>query len=260
MTDYAEAGLLVTREGPVLSVTLDRPESRNAQTPALWRALADVGLTIDPEVRIVVLRGAGASFSAGLDRRMLTPEGIAGELTFGEMTAGSEADFDATINTYQAGFTWLRNPQFVSIAVVQGHAIGAGFQLALACDMRMATEDVSFNMKETALGMVPDLGGTKVLVEAIGYARALEVCALSRNIHAEEALAWGLVNLVVDSDGLDSAVDHLVQGLLAPDAGAVRALKALLQGASELAYDDQRAAERTSQRGRFKALAAYFLK
>ena len=177
MTDYEAAGILVEQNDAVLTITLNRPEARNAQTPAMWRALADVGAGIDPSVRVVVLRGAGESFSAGLDRRMLDPAGIEGEPTFLATAQLDDVGFDAQIAEYQEGFTWWRNPQFVSIAAVQGHAIGAGFQLALACDIRVVADDVKFNMKETALTLVPDLGGTKPLVEAVGYQRALrDVC------------------------------------------------------------------------------------
>ncbi|MGZ5402688.1 MAG: enoyl-CoA hydratase/isomerase family protein, partial [Aeromicrobium sp.] len=152
MTDHEAAGILVEQDDAVLTITLNRPEARNAQTPAMWRALADVGAGIDPAIRVVVLKGAGESFSAGLDRRMLSPEGIEGEPTFLTTAQLDDAGFDAQIAEYQEGFTWWRNPQFVSIAAVQGHAIGAGFQLALACDIRIVADDVRLNMKETALG------------------------------------------------------------------------------------------------------------
>ena len=84
-------------------------------------------------------------------------------------------------------FSWLRRPDLVSIAAVRGHAIGAGFQLALACDLRVLTEDAQFTMAEVALGLVPDLGGTKRLVELVGYARALDICVTGRRVGAAEA-------------------------------------------------------------------------
>lgn len=258
MTDYEAAGILVEQQDSVLTITLNRPDARNAQTPAMWRALTDVGATLDPSIRVVVLKGAGESFSAGLDRRMLSPTGIDGERTFPELAAESDAGFDAAIATYQEGFTWWRNPQFVSIAAVQGHAIGAGFQLALACDIRIVADDVMFNMKETALGLVPDLGGTKPLLEAVGYQRALEMCATGRIIGGPEAQAIGLALASVPRGELADTVSDLVAALLTPQHDAVVALKNLLTGASEVAYDDQCARERLAQRGRFRALAAMF--
>ena len=254
MTDHEAAGILVEQTDAVLTITLNRPDARNAQTPALWRALAEVGANLDPGVRVVVLKGAGESFSAGLDRRMLTPEGIEGEPTFLATAQLDDAGFDAQIAEYQEGFTWWRNPQFVSIAAVHGHAIGAGFQLALACDIRVVTDDVKFNMKETALTLVPDLGGTKPLVEAVGYQRALEMCATSRVIGGAEAQAIGLALVSVPVEDLEAKVDELVAALLVPQHGAVTALKGLLGGASENSYDEQRSLERKDQRERFSAM------
>ncbi|MEO6470702.1 MAG: enoyl-CoA hydratase/isomerase family protein [Aeromicrobium sp.] len=254
MTDYQAAGILVERDEALLTITLNRPEARNAQTPAMWRALADVGATLDPSVRVIVLKGAGESFSAGLDRRMLTPDGIEGEPTFLETAALDDAGFDAQIAEYQAGFTWWSNPQFISIAAVQGHAIGAGFQLALACDIRIVADDVKFNMKETALTLVPDLGGTKPLLEAVGYQRALEMCATSRIVGGLEAQAVGLALTSVPRAELDDTVADLVAALLVPQHGAVIALKDLLTGTSERSYADQVARERRFQRGRFTAM------
>lgn len=254
MTDYEAAGILVEQNDAVLTITLNRPEARNAQTPAMWRALADVGAHVDPAVRVVVLKGAGESFSAGLDRRMLTPEGIEGEPTFLHTAQLDDAGFDAQIAEYQEGFTWWRNPRFVSIAAIQGHAIGAGFQLALACDLRIVADDVKFNMKETALTLVPDLGGTKPLVEAVGHQRALEMCATSRVIGGAEAERTGLALASVPLADLDAKVAELVAALLVPQHGAVTALKSLLGEASENTYEEQRALERKHQRERFTAM------
>lgn len=254
MTDHEAAGILVEQDDAVLTITLNRPDARNAQTPAMWRALADVGAGIDPAIRVVVLKGVGESFSAGLDRRMLSPEGIEGEPTFLTTAQLDDAGFDAQIAEYQEGFTWWRNPQFVSIAAVQGHAIGAGFQLALACDIRIVAGDVKFNMKETALGLVPDLGGTKPLVEAVGYQRALELCATSRIVGGPEAQAIGIALASVPGEELDTTVADLTAALMVPQHGAVTALKELLTGASDRSYDEQRGRERRFQHGRFSAL------
>ncbi|WP_370614094.1 enoyl-CoA hydratase/isomerase family protein [Mumia sp. Pv 4-285] len=245
------AGLEIAVDGAVLTVTLNRPDVRNAQTPAMWRGLAAIGAAVEPDVRVVVLRGWGASFSAGLDRAMLSPGGIEGEASFPQMATAPEADFDATVASYQEGFTWLRNPQFVSIAVVQGHAVGAGFQLALACDLRVLADDAQLCMKEPALGLVPDLTGTKPLVDAVGYARALEICATARWVPAEEAYALGLGQALIAHDQLDVHVAGLVAALTAAPHGAVSGTKALLQSAGDLDLAEQAAAERVAQRARF---------
>ncbi|RLV48765.1 enoyl-CoA hydratase/isomerase family protein [Nocardioides mangrovicus] len=243
----ARAGLAVTVAGEVLTVTLDRPAKRNAMTPGMWHALADVGAALPAEVRVVVVKGAGEAFSAGLDRAMLTPEGPEGESGFGELLAHTDEEVRAEISRYQDGFVWLADPRIVSIAQVHGYAIGGGFQLALACDLRVVADDVRFAMREPALGMVPDLAGTKPLVSAVGYARALEICATSRFVAATEAQAIGLVNQVVPKDELDTTVAGLVTALLANPHDAVAGTKALLQGAGVRSLTEQREAERTAQ-------------
>jgi enoyl-CoA hydratase/carnithine racemase len=226
---------------------LARPFKRNAQTPETWLRLASIGAALPADVRVVVVAAEGPSFSAGLDRSMF------GTLP-NQLGQGDEAFLDL-IASYQAGFTWLRDPKFVSIAAVQGHAVGAGFQLALACDLRVAAEDAQFTMAEPSLGLVPDLGGTQVLVDLVGYARALEICATGRRVGAGEAGDIGLVNLVVQSDQLSAAADDLAAAICGSPAAAVAATKALLLGARERSYAEQLLAERTAQMARIKALA-----
>jgi enoyl-CoA hydratase/carnithine racemase len=250
-----DAGLLYDVTGPVATITLNRPEVRNAQTPTMWHALAAIGDELPDDVRVVVLRGAGAAFSAGLDRSMLDPS-TGGEGSVAALMTQSDEDVSAAIDGFQRGFTFLRDPRFVSIAAVHGYAIGAGFQLALSCDVRVVADDAQFCMKESALGLVPDLTGTKPLVESVGYARALEICATARMVGAAEAVGIGLALTAVPPEELDETVADLVGALTAPLAGAVRETKALLQGAADRSLDDQRRLEREAQTRRFRELVA----
>ncbi|WP_405019750.1 enoyl-CoA hydratase/isomerase family protein [Kitasatospora sp. NBC_00070] len=252
---WEQAGVRLDLDDATAVVTLCRPERRNAQSPAMWRALAGIGRSLPGTVRVVVLRAEGVSFSAGLDRAMFTPEGIPGERSFLELAAADDKDLDETIASYQEAFTWWRRPDVISIAAVQGHAVGAGFQLALGCDLRVVAEDVQFAMKETSLGLVPDLAGTKPLTELVGYARALEICATGRWVGAEEAVATGLANLAVPAAELDNTVRDLTAALLAAPRSAVIETKALLQGAGERSFEQQRAAERAAQARRLRDLA-----
>ena len=253
----AAAGLHHEQTGPVASITLDRPDVRNAQTPAMWRALAELGASLPEETRVVVVRGAGHSFSAGLDRSMLDPAGTAdGVESVAGLLTMSDDEIAATIDAYQQGFTFLRDPRFVSIAAVQGYAVGAGFQLALACDLRVVAEDAQFCMKESALGLVPDLTGPKPLVESVGYARALEICVTARMVGAAEAVSIGLALTSVPPTELDDAVADLAAALTAPLPGAAVETKALLQGAAHRGLDEQRRLEREAQVRRFRELAA----
>jgi enoyl-CoA hydratase/carnithine racemase len=254
--DSARADVLWEIDGAVATVTLARPDRRNAQTPATWRALAQIGARVlgDDTVRVVVLRAEGQSFSAGLDRAMFGA-GVDGEPGLVGLAALADEALDETIDGFQQAFSWWRDDRVVSVAAVQGHAVGAGFQLALACDLRVMADDVKLAMREPSLGLVPDLGGTQPLVEAVGYARALEICATGRWVGAEEAAATGLATVVVPLATLDEATADLVAALLAAPAGAVRATKALLRGAGSRSYDDQRAAERAAQATRLRDLA-----
>ncbi|NYD41754.1 enoyl-CoA hydratase/isomerase family protein [Nocardioides panaciterrulae] len=253
----AAVGLRYEQTGPVATITLDRPEVRNAQTPAMWRELAAIGARLPEETRVVVVRGSGQSFSAGLDRAMLDPTRNAdGAETVADLLGRSDDEVSAAIDDYQRGFTFLRDPRFVSIAAVQGYAIGAGFQLALSCDLRVVAEDAQLCMKESALGLVPDLTGTKPLVECVGYARALEICATARMVGAIEAVEIGLALAAVPAADLDGTVADLVGALTEPMAGVVRETKALLLGAAQRDLDEQRRLEREAQIRRFRELAA----
>jgi enoyl-CoA hydratase/carnithine racemase len=205
-------------------------------------------------VRVVVLRGEGASFSAGLDRAMFTT-GVDGEPGLAGLAAYGDAALDAAIAGFQEAFTWWRDPRVVSIAAVQGHAVGAGFQLALACDLRVVADDAQLAMREPSLGLVPDLAGTKPLVDAVGYSRALEICATGRWVDAAEAVRIGLASVVVRREELDQAARDLAAALLSAPAGAVRATKALLLGAAARTHFEQQAAERAAQAGRLRELA-----
>ena len=253
--DHDGAGLRLGLDGPVATVTLCRPETRNAQSPRMWEVLAEMGKTLGPDVRVAVIRAEGPSFSAGLDTRMLTPEGIPGDTSFAELTKLDDLALAEQISAFQEAFSVWRRPELLSIAAVQGHAVGAGFQLALACDLRVCASDVRFSMRETSLGLVPDLGGTQPLVETVGYARALEICVTGRWVEAAEAGELGLATIVVPPEELDATVADLVEAVTAAPHGAVTATKALLRTAAGRGYHDQLAAERASQVRRLRALA-----
>lgn len=250
----ATAGLRLEIDGAVATVTLNKPEQRNSQTPTMWRTLAQIGASLPETIRVVVLKGEGKAFSAGLDRAVFTPEGLPGEQSIPELINAADDVIEAAIAEFQKGFVWLRDPRFVSIAAVQGYAIGGGFQLALGCDLRVVADDVQFSMKEPALGIVPDVGGTQPLVECVGYSRAVDICVTTRFVGADEAYAIGLANRVVPREELDSATRQLVEEILAVNAGAVRETTALLQGAARVDAEAQRLRERQAQVRRFHDL------
>jgi enoyl-CoA hydratase/carnithine racemase len=250
-------GLALDVDGPRATITLARPEVLNAQTPLTWEALRAIGDFLPPDVRVVVVRGAGRAFSAGLDRRFFSATEVDGQPGISRIAALSDEEADATIATFQSGFSWLRDPTRVTVAAVQGHAIGAGFQLALACDLRVVADDVQFCMAETGLGIVPDLGGTYPLVHAAGYARSVEICLSGRRVGADEAVAVGLALRAVPVPELDTAVDGLVASLLAAPPKATAETLGLLAGVAEGADPAAAlAAERAAQLRRLRSLAA----
>ncbi|GAA4895314.1 enoyl-CoA hydratase/isomerase family protein [Stackebrandtia albiflava] len=228
-------------EGPVARVTLCRPDQRNAQTPAMWRRLRDIGRELTGDIRCVIVAGAGAAFSAGLDLSVLSG-GLPAELA-----AMTDEDAEARLWSFQEAFDWLRRPDLVSIAAVQGYAIGAGLQLALACDLRVLATDARLRVGEPGLGLVPDLGGTKRLVAQIGYARAMELCLTSRTVTAQEAVPMGLATVAVAPDELDHTVEDLVLAVLSVPRDAAVETKSLLLQASVNDDSEQLAAERAAQ-------------
>ncbi|RKS07960.1 enoyl-CoA hydratase [Nocardiopsis sp. Huas11] len=257
--ELTRAGLRLAVEGQVARITISRPERRNAMTGRTWTTLAHIGQTLPADVRIVVISGEGDIFSAGIDLNMFTPEGVDGERSIvAGLADGSAdaADLESHIAELQEGFLWLRRPDLVTIAAVRGHAIGAGFQLALSCDLRILADDAKFCMKEPALGLVPDLTGTKPLVDIVGVHRAVEICLTARRVDAREARDLGLAELVVPADELPGAVDDAIAAVLATDREAATATKALLRQAPDNTLEEQAAAERRAQVGRLTALAA----
>ena len=246
MTGAAEVDF--EQDGPIATVTLSRPDVLNAQTPAMWAELTTISRKLPGDVRVVIVRGAGRAFSAGLDLSVARSS-----LT--DLARLSADECAERIAGFQSAFTWLRRPSLVTIAAVRGHAIGAGFQLALNCDLRVLADDARFSMAEVTLGLVPDLGGTKRLTELVGPSRALEICLTGRRVAADEADRIGLATAVVPGAELDAAVRDLAAAVLAADRDAVAEIKALVAGAGGRTYEAQDRAEREAQTRRLADLA-----
>lgn len=268
MTD----GVRLDYDGPVATVTLDRPDVLNAQTPRMWYALRDIGRDLRGDVRVVVVRGSGRAFSSGLDRgfvrSLVAPDAsdaaVAGDtsgssdpslLTAAALVGLAPQECAARIEQFQEAFTWLTRPDLISVAAVHGPAVGAGFQLALACDLRVLADDARLRMAEVTLGLVPDLGGTRRLVELVGYSRALEICVTGRWVDATESARIGLANLVVPAAELVPTVTDLTAAVLAGPRDAVIEIKAILTGALDRSPAAQRRAEREAQTRRLRDLA-----
>jgi len=244
--------ILTNLSEDIFTITLNDPEKRNAQTPETWDQLFNIVTQIPEQARFIVLRGNGKSFSAGLNRAMFTPEGVPGQPSFMEMASQSDTEIDDTIAHYQRFFRVLRDLPQISVALVQGHAIGAGFQLALACDLIVAQPSAQFALKETQWGLTPDLGGTVRFMEAIGYRKSLELIGSGRVILADEAFALGLVCALAED--LDAGLDQVVDPLRAVMPETLIDAKSMLAG---IAYGEEPwVAERRSQTKRLRHLHA----
>lgn len=212
----------LAREGHVAVVTLHRPEALGALHAAMLRELEDafVQLARDTSVRVAVLTGEGKAFAAGAD--------IAEMKDFGAQEALAYAQRGA-----EALYAIEALPQPV-IAAVNGFALGGGCELALACDIRIASEKARFGQPEVGLGVIPGFGGTQRLARAVGLGRAMHMILSGRPIGAQEALAIGLVSAVYPPEAFREAALALARTIAENAPLAVQAAKrALRTGADQ---------------------------
>jgi enoyl-CoA hydratase/carnithine racemase len=218
-------GLVLTQlQDGVLTITLNRPEKRNALSPELFEAIGEAfARAAEPEVNAVLLRANGSVFCAGIDLNSLAALG-------GGAPDGD--DFFATGRRLQDIFTALERTGKPSVAAVQGAAVGAGLQLALSCDLRVVASDARLGMYEVRYGIVPDLGGIHRVVQLCGPARAKDLAMTGRDVSAAEAERIGLVDRVVAPEDLDAAGPKLVAEITANSPLATAAAKRLVDAAA----------------------------
>jgi 2-(1,2-epoxy-1,2-dihydrophenyl)acetyl-CoA isomerase len=204
----------------VATVTIARPEKRNAMDRDVFAGLYEAGRRAgaDAQVRAVVVTGEGPMFSSGIDTTI-----------FSDRPPGSPATFD--IAALQRAFTVYEEISKPVIAAVAGAAFGAGFQLAIACDLRVAADDATFSLMEVAWGIIPDLGGTVRLPRLVGTGRAKELAFTARKVGAEEANAWGLVNRTVPAGEHVKAATEWARELAAGPPLALAGMKRLVTSA-----------------------------
>jgi enoyl-CoA hydratase/carnithine racemase len=224
--------LEVEREGTVTHVWLDRPERRNAlDTLALEEIESLFGeLQRDFETRVVVLGGRGPSFCAGADRR--DPPGSA---VLRSSSGASERERRFTAQLGLRATRAISRLEAVTIARIQGHAVGGGVALALACDFRIAAADALLHIPEVDLGLPLTWGATPLLVHEIGAARARELILSCERIDAERAERIGLVHRAVPSHNLDAVVDDWAARLAAKPEAAVHMTKTQFRALRERA-------------------------
>jgi 2-(1,2-epoxy-1,2-dihydrophenyl)acetyl-CoA isomerase len=222
--------VLTSREGAVLTVTLNRPEVYNAFNRALHDALREALTEAqDPAVRCVVVTGAGKGFCAGQDLK-----------EFGQVSASIR---DALEQTYHPNIRLVRALEKPVIAAVNGPAAGAGLSFACACDIRVASDTATFVPGFVGIGLVPDSGGTWFIHRLLGFARAFEWMCANTRLSATEALDWGLVSEVVPAASFESRVAELAAEWAARPTLAVGRTKQLFEHAFSASLEEQLALE-----------------
>ncbi len=206
--------LRVERAGAVAWCTLDRPPL-NLLDPEVIRALGAgfADLARDGAVRVAVLGGAGRAFTAGMDVRVLRDLDVVSARTL--------------IAALHEAIAAVHRAPFPVIAAIQGACLGAGLELALACDLRVAAADALFGLPEVRVG-IPSVIEAALLPAVVGPGRAAELLLTGEPIDAGRALAWGLVNRVVEGSALRTAVEEMAGRILAAGPEAVRRQKELM--------------------------------
>ena len=223
--------LRVDTHGPVATLWIDRQPKMNTMTVAMRNEFPDIFRSFDRDdrLRVVVIRGAGGkAFSAGGD--------VAEFLTL------APADLELWGDTLTAAER-CRKPV---IAAIDGYTMGAGLELAVACDFRIATLRSEFAFPEVRLGMIPGSGGTQRAMRLIGMTRAKLFMMTGQRIAAERAEAWGLITQAVANDGLDAAVGALARELAEKAPLALRTLKMVLNRGADAPLDTALELERKS--------------
>jgi enoyl-CoA hydratase/carnithine racemase len=198
----------IDRSGPVATLWLDRPEKRNALDAALMRSLAEAldAVRDDAAVRVLVLRGRGPVFSSGIDHALLVEV----------FQKSRSAPFPHLHGDLQAVFDRIERMHRPVVAVLHGACMGMALELALACDLRLATAGCVLGLPEVAFGILPDVGGTTRLCRVVGPARARELILTGKAVRAETAERWGQVDVLDRVQQLDPLL-HRPLERLAPE-------------------------------------------
>ncbi len=219
-----------SRDGAVLTITLNRPDSYNALTTSMHAALhAALEEAAAGDVRAVVLTGAGRGFCSGQDLNEFrdVEHDIAGQLE----------------RTYHPNVRAIRALEKPVIAAVNGAAAGAGLSLACVCDYRLAADSASFVPGFIGIGLVPDSGGSYFIARLLGPSRAFTWMSSNRKLTAAEAQAWGLVDEVVEADALRARAAELASDYAARPTRAIGMTKRLFDHAQNATLDEQLALE-----------------
>jgi enoyl-CoA hydratase/carnithine racemase len=211
--------LLVEQRQQVIYVTLNRPGALNALNTTLRRDLKQcfTDLQAEPDLRVVVISGAGRAFCAGADiKEWREPTSVV-----------EDRENRVRLNFWRV----MSRCEVPIIAAINGYALGGGCELAMCCDIRIASDQAQMGLTEVTLGIIPGGGGTQRLPRLVGQGKALELILTGRRIDAPEALRLGLVEQVVPHDQLKAAVEALAQTIVSRAPLAVKyAKEAIVRG------------------------------
>ena len=224
------------RAGSIGWLRLARPERLNSFTIGMWREMRALGLELrdDPDLRAVIVIGHGRAFSSGIDTSVFT-SGSEDAIEGGDDAGTRHADptVDGILRTQEA-FSWLADAVYPTIAAVRGYALGAGLQLALACDIRVFARGTQVGLLEHKYGILPDLGGTQRLPRVVGASKAKEMIWTAARVDADEAYRIGLCDRLVDDVDLDAEVSALAATIAAQPPLAVQGAKRAVEASDRL--------------------------
>ena len=226
MSDYR--GLVWERKGYVAWVKINRPEKRNALDPDFWPSLKACfrELDRDVKVRVVVLFGEGKGFSSGLDLMSLSS---IPSMDLSDQTPRNRMDLLVYIREWQEAISEIERCRKPVIAAIHGHCLGAGLDIVSACDIRLASEDAVFSVRETGMAMVADLGTLQRLPRIIGEGLTRELAFTARDVSGREAQEMGLVNrLFSDREALFEGAGALAEEIASNSPLAVQSTKEAL--------------------------------
>lgn len=229
--------LELTIDGAIARVVLNRPEKLNAMGPAFWEALVPTFAAIDeaPEVRVAILSAEGRAFTAGLDLMAMMPRIPA---PTGAPDGSKTRRLHAFIRDLQAGFTAIERCRVPVIAAVHGVCLGGGIDMITACDVRLASADAIFSVRETKMAIVADVGTLQRLPAIIGQGHTRELVFTGRDIDAAHAERIGLVNRVLpDHAALMADAEALAAEIAANAPLAVQGAKQVLNEATRADID-----------------------
>ena len=219
----------VTKQAPLAWVTLNRPEKYNAMGPAAWKEIIPIfeDLDRDDAIRAIIIAAEGKIFCAGIDLI-----GMAGEMAAvatGDMSAGARREIYRSIFPLQAAISCVEKCRKPVICAIHGKCIGAGLDLASACDIRLASADATICLKEAAVAFVADVGSLQRVPHIVGQGHARELAYTAKFIDAKRAREIGLVNDVYpDKEALLQAAEDLARAIAANSPLAVQASKEVL--------------------------------